>query len=317
MIFLTFGTGLGAGLILDGKLYSGTNDMAGEVGHIRLEKDGPVGYGKEGSFEGFCSGGGIALKKLLDEVGSMIKDLPLESSPPATGDLIYNKIREITGVDDPYKIIKKETINEAKSLYPELKRIIEESDDRLLTAVRIAIAGNVIDFGVGHEFNIAEDVQSILDQKFGILHFDEFQISLEKAESILYLSDNSGESVFDKLLIEELGKPVAYVVRDVPVINDVTMKDAIDSGLDTVAELISSGSSAPAIILNLCSGEFLDRFEKADMIISKGQGNYEGLSGIDKPIFFLLKAKCHVLAKDLGVNKGDIVLASSDVLTKS
>lgn len=59
MIFLTFGTGMGAGLILDGKLYAGTNDLAGEVGHVRLEREGPIGYGKAGSFEGFCSGGGI------------------------------------------------------------------------------------------------------------------------------------------------------------------------------------------------------------------------------------------------------------------
>lgn len=251
------------------------------------------------------------IKKVLDGVGCMIRDLPTESSPPATGDLIYNKIREVSGVMDPYKAIKKETIQEALGLYPELKKIIEQSDDRLLTAVRIAIAGNVIDLGVGHDFNIADDVNSILSQDFGILHYKEFQESLKNADSVLYLGDNSGESVFDKLLIEELGKPVTYVVRDVPVINDVTMQDAVDSGLDTVAKLISSGSSAPAIIPDRCSREFLDLFDNAHIIISKGQGNYEGLSGIDRPIFFLLKAKCHVLAGDLGVEKGDIVLAGS------
>ncbi|MCK5199191.1 MAG: DUF89 family protein [Spirochaetales bacterium] len=254
-----------------------------------------------------------AVKRLLDEVGCMIKDLPLESSPPATGDVIYKKIREITGVNDPYNKIKKETIREALDLYPELKRIVDESDNRLLTAVRIAIAGNVIDFGVGHQFNIAEDVRAVLNQDFGIFHFEKFLERLSNAESVLYLGDNSGESVFDRLLIEELAKPVIYVVRDVPVINDVTMQDAIDSGLDEVAELISSGSSAPAIIPDRCSREFLARFDKAQMIISKGQGNYEGLSGLDKPIFFLLKAKCHVLADDMGVNKGDIVLAGSGV----
>jgi len=254
------------------------------------------------------------IKKLLDETGCMIKDLPLESSPPATGDLIYRKIYEISGVNDPYKQIKKENIAEALKLYPGLKNIISESDNRLLTAVRIAIAGNVMDFGVGHEFNIKEDVNAIIKQDFGILHFEEFTRSLEKAESILYLGDNSGESVFDKLLIEEMGKPVTYVVRDVPVINDVTMQDAIDSGLGTVAKLVSSGSSAPAIIPDRCSKEFLDLFNNADIIISKGQGNYEGLSGINRPIFFLLKAKCNVIAKDLGVKKGDIVLASSNKL---
>jgi len=251
------------------------------------------------------------IKKLLDELGCMIKDLPLDSSPPATGDLIYRKIREITGVNDPYRQIKNENIREALRLYPELKRIVDESDNSLITAVKIAIAGNVMDFGVGHEFNISEDVYSIVKQDFGISHFKEFKRSLEKAESILYLGDNSGESVFDKLLIEEMGKPVTYVVRGSAVINDVTIQDAIDSGLDEVAELVSSGSSAPAIIPERCSREFLDLFENAQIIISKGQGNYEGLSGIDRPIFFLLKAKCQVLAGDLGVEKGDIVLKSS------
>ncbi|MDA3937835.1 MAG: ARMT1-like domain-containing protein, partial [Spirochaetia bacterium] len=175
------------------------------------------------------------IKRLLDEVGLMIQYLPLDSSPPATGDLIYKKISEITGVKDIYKEIKKENIREALNLYPVLKKIIKESENSLVTAIRIAIAGNVIDFGVGHEFNIADDVQKILTQDFGIFDFEEFRESLEGSKSILYLGDNSGESVFDKLLIEELGKSVTYVVRDVPVINDVTMQDAVDSGLDAVA----------------------------------------------------------------------------------
>lgn len=256
------------------------------------------------------------VKQLLDEVGCMIRDLPLESTPPATGDLIYGKIRQMTGVNDPYNEIKKETIREALELYPELKNIVRKSDNRMLTAAKIAIAGNVIDLGVGNDFNIAKDVHAILNQEFAILHFEEFLESLNEAESVLYLGDNAGESVFDKLLIEELGKPVTYVVRDIPVINDVTMEDAIDSGLDTVAEIISSGSSAPAIIPSLCSDGFLDRFESAEMIISKGQGNYEGLSNIERPIFVLLKAKCQVIANDLGVDTGDIILATPRELNR-
>ncbi|MBU8914041.1 MAG: DUF89 family protein [Spirochaetales bacterium] len=256
------------------------------------------------------------VKQLLDEVGCMIRDLPLESTPPVTGDLIYGKIRQMTGVNDPYNEIKKETIREALELYPELKNIVRKSDNRMLTAAKIAIAGNVIDLGVGNDFNITRDVHAILNQEFAILHFEEFLESLNKAESVLYLGDNAGESVFDKLLIEELGKPVTYVVRDIPVINDVTMEDAIDSGLDTVAEIISSGSSAPAIIPGLCSDEFLDRFESAEMIISKGQGNYEGLSNVERPIFVLLKAKCQVIANDLGVDTGDIILATPRELNR-
>lgn len=256
------------------------------------------------------------VKQLLDEVGCMIRDLPLESTPPVTGDLIYGKIRQMTGVNDPYNEIKKETIREALELYPELKNIVRKSDNRMLTAAKIAIAGNVIDLGVGNDFNITRDVHAILNQEFAILHFEEFLESLNKAESVLYLGDNAGESVFDKLLIEELGKPVTYVVRDIPVINDVTMEDAIDSGLDTVAEIISSGSSAPAIIPSLCSDGFLDRFESAEMIISKGQGNYEGLSNVERPIFVLLKAKCQVIANDLGVDTGDIILATPRELNR-
>lgn len=249
------------------------------------------------------------IKELLNYVGCMIKDIPMESTPPEIGDIIYGEVRKITGVDDPFKQIKKENIKEAQALYPELKEIVSKSENKLLTAIRIAIAGNVIDFGVNKEFNLIEDVKQILKQNFAILHFDEFKKHLEKAESILYLGDNAGESVFDKILIEELNKPVIYVVRDVPVINDVTYKDAIDSGLDEVAEIISSGTSAPGTILHTCNASFLEKFIHSDMIISKGQGNYEGLSSVDRPIFFLLKAKCPVIAKNLNVRENDIICA--------
>ncbi|NQU80126.1 MAG: DUF89 family protein [Bacteroidetes bacterium] len=248
------------------------------------------------------------IKKLLDSIGALIKDVPMGNTPPETGDVIYRKVREITGVADPYKKIKKTNIKEALSLYPELKKIVSTSGNKLLTAVRLSIAGNVIDLGVNKKFNISEDVGKILKQDFAILHFDEFAEQVKKARSILYLGDNAGESVFDKILIEELKKPVIYVVREIPVINDVTLEDAIDSGLDEVAEIISSGTSAPGTILDLCNDAFLERFNNADLIISKGQGNYEGLSNTHRPLFFLLKAKCSVIAKNIGVEEGDIVL---------
>ena len=248
------------------------------------------------------------IKELLDSVGDMIKDIPLENSPPETGDVIYRKVREITGVADPFKKIKKLNIKEALSLYPQYKQMVNASDNRLLTAIRLAIAGNVIDLGVNKEFNIIEDVKTIMHQNFAIFHFEKFVKQLEKAKSILYLGDNAGESVFDKILIGELGKPVTYVVRETPVINDLVMEDAIDSGLDKVAKIISSGTSAPGTILNLCSNEFVELFNKADMVISKGQGNYEGLSNVDRSVFFLLKAKCRIIANDLNVEENDIVL---------
>lgn len=248
------------------------------------------------------------IKALLDDVGCIIKDIPMDSTPPETGGLIYQKVREITGVEDPYKKIKESNITEALALYPRLKQIVKNSHNKLLTAIRIAIAGNVIDLGVDKEFNILEDVYKVLKQDFAIFDFEEFITQLDKAESILYLGDNAGESVFDKILIEEMGKPVTYVVRDIPVINDVTVEDAVSSGLDELTEIISSGTSAPGAILKLCNDDFLDRFNNADMIISKGQGNYEGLSNVNRSVFFLLIAKCHVIADDLKVKENDIVL---------
>jgi len=248
------------------------------------------------------------IKKLLDTVGAMMKDIPLENTPPETGEIIYRKVREITGVTDPYKEVKKANIEEALSLYPELKKIVEESENSLLTAIRIAIAGNVIDLGVNKKFNLVEDVSKILKQDFAILDFEKFEKQLKIADSVLYLGDNAGESVFDKILIEELNKPTTYVVREIPVINDVTEEDAIASGINEVAEIISSGTTAPAVILSLCNNEFLKRFNNSKMIISKGQGNYEGLSDVKQPVFFLLKAKCIVIANDLNVKENDIVL---------
>ncbi|MCK5168724.1 MAG: DUF89 family protein, partial [Bacteroidales bacterium] len=120
----------------------------------------------------------------------------------------------------------------------------------------------------------------------------------------------AGESVFDKLLIEELGKHVTYAVREIPVINDCVIDDAVASGLDKVAKIISSGSTAPATILDLCNDQFLERFKNADLIISKGQGNYEGLSQVNRSVFFMLKAKCPVIANNLDVKENDIVLKS-------
>lgn len=248
------------------------------------------------------------IKELLDSVGAMIKDFSLDNTPPEMGNIIYQKIREITGVNDPYKKIKETNINEVLSLYPELKEIVQKSENKLLTALRLAIAGNIIDFGVNKKFSIANHFLETLEQDFAIMDFDKFVEQLEKANSVLYLGDNAGESVFDKILIEELGKPVTYVVRDIPVINDVTEKDAIDSGIDEVAEIISSGTSAPGTILSLCSDDFSERFNNADMIISKGQGNYEGLSDVMRSVFFLLITKCPVIANDLNVKEGDIVL---------
>jgi len=125
-----------------------------------------------------------------------------------------------------------------------------------------------------------------MDQEFGIFDYSKFKEELSRAKSVLYIGDNAGESVFDKILIEQLSVPVTYVVRGIPIINDVTVEDAIDSGIEKVAEIISSGTTAPGTIMELCTNNFVEKFENADMIISKGQGNYEGLSNVNRQVFF-------------------------------
>jgi len=250
------------------------------------------------------------IKEILDRVGCAIKGFSLDQIPPEMGMIVYQEIKNITGISDPYKKTKKANINEALALYPGLKRLVWESKNPLLTAIRIAIAGNVIDLGVNKTFNIKEDLKQILQQDFAIFDFEKFAAKLDKANSVLYLGDNAGESVFDKILIEELGKPVTFVVREIPIINDVTYEDAIASGLHEVAEIISSGSTAPATLLKICNADFLNRFDKAEFIISKGQGNFESLSDSKRPIFFLLKAKCPVIAKELNIKENEIILKS-------
>ncbi len=247
------------------------------------------------------------IKKILDETGAMIKNMPMENTPAESGMLVYNKIKEITGVTDPYFNIKQQHIKEAKTLLPEMEAIIENAEDPLLTAIRIAIAGNVIDLGINKPFNLLEDIKKILTQEFALFDYESFKKDLTAAKNILYIGDNAGESVFDTLLIRQLKKPVIYAVRSQPVINDVTIKEAIDSGLDKVSEIIDSGCKAPGVVLSHATNKFLQVFNNADLIISKGQGNYEGLSDENNTIYFLLKAKCSVIASDLNVKEGDII----------
>ena len=248
------------------------------------------------------------IKRLLDEIGAVLKDIPLKSTPPEAGRIIQRKVREITGTIDPYKDMKYESTKESLRLYPYLKKEVEKSNDRLLTAIRVAIAGNVIDMGPSKSFDIEKDVDEILRKNFAVCDYRKFKQCLDRTDDILYIGDNAGESVFDKILIEEMKKPVVYVVRGMPVINDVTYEDAIQAGIDKVATILSSGTDAAGTVLETCSDEFKEIYNNSRFIVSKGQGNYEALSEERRPIFFLLKAKCRVIADDIGVNEDDIVL---------
>jgi len=251
--------------------------------------------------------------RALKEVSSFLPQLSFDSTPPEIGREVYRIISEITGVRDPFQKVKKTCTQQALDLYPEVKEKVKKSENPLMAAIRAAIAGNIIDFGAQTEFDIEKDLEKIFCQEFAINHFKEFSQMLQKSDQIVYLADNAGETVFDRILIEEINVPVIYAVRDRPVINDAVIEDAVEAGLDKAAKIISSGSDAPGTVLKFCSKEFIDKLDKAPMIISKGQGNYEALSELRKPIFFLLKTKCPVIAEDIGVPEGSIILMKSRI----
>lgn len=249
----------------------------------------------------------MVLKKLLDEFGIMLGELSLSCTPPEIAMRLYGRIREITGNADPFRQIKQDSTRRAFARYDSLKRTIEESEDSLLTAVQVAIAGNIIDFGVSSSFDVELSIEEALHQECAIDSYDEFKRRLDRCNQVLYIGDNAGETVFDRLLIEQMQKPVSFVVRGEPVINDATYEDAVEAGIDRVATIVSSGTAAPGAILHTCSPEFVALLKQSSFTIAKGQGNYEALSGEPYPILFLLKAKCPVIARDIGVSVGDLV----------
>ena len=255
-------------------------------------------------------------EQVVREVLRLAADLDMSQSPPAIGQQIHRLIRKLVGNNDPYRQIKTRFNNLALSLYSGLRKQIADSDDRLETAIRLAIAGNIIDFGVKTSLTESELKETIAQSLNG--HFDnnriqELRDDVRRAENILYLADNAGEIVFDRLLIEQLPyEKITVVVKGRPVINDATMEDANLAGLTRVVEVIDNGSDAPGTILQTCSQAFLGRFEAADLVIAKGQGNYETLSDVDKNIFFILKAKCPVIAGDIGCEVGEMILQKSN-----
>ncbi len=222
--------------------------------------------------------------------------------------LVYKSIYRISGIDDPFRKIKEKCTKHLLSRYPDLKKQIKSAKDPLYTALEFAALGNAIDFGANPDFDLTEGLEGLLYKKFDVCEYKSFTKALEKAKNILYIADNAGETVLDRLLIEHLDKPVKYAVRSRPIINDATYEDAHEAGIGSVAEIVSSGCDAPGTILDLCSNEFTKIFKEANMIISKGQGNYETLSNQSRPIFFLLKVKCPVIAHDIGTRINSVIL---------
>ncbi len=247
--------------------------------------------------------------KIMEESIEILADYKsYRCSPDIVRDM-HQIVKRLTGVSDPYKTIKERDINAAKKAEPFLKHYLEQKQNELYGALKIAATGNIIDSAIYSDMNIESNIEIELAKEFSICDISALEEMLKTAKSILIIGDNAGETVFDRVLIKYLaGYIITYAVRSEPIINDATLQDAYDSDLNDYADIITTGCGVPGAVLNQCSAEFLSVFNSADIVISKGQGNFEALSDCPKPIFFLLKAKCTMIADKLGVDLNDYVL---------
>jgi hypothetical protein len=241
-------------------------------------------------------------------------EMDLSEPPPVVGQEIHAMLRELTGNADPYRAAKQRFNRMALELLPRLRQRVEQAEDGFELATRLAVAGNVVDLGVngalGEQEVLAEVDEALESPLRGDL--EAFRSAVADARHVLYVADNAGEIVFDRLLVEQLlPRQVTVAVRGAPVINDATREDAAAAGLDQVAEIIDSGSDAPGAVLELCGEPFRAALRKADVVIAKGQGNFEALSDATEEIFFLFKVKCPVIASAVGLATGTLVLLRS------
>ncbi|MCX5772637.1 MAG: ARMT1-like domain-containing protein [Candidatus Hydrogenedentes bacterium] len=254
-------------------------------------------------------------RRIFDETVKRIPEMDLAKSPAELSLIIYELAAGLTGNIDPYKTLKYEQNAAALELEPQLRRLIETSTDPLATSLHLAAAGNIIDLGIQTHgsIDVQAAIQQAINERFAIDHSDEFRSSLSHCRDLLYLLDNAGEIVFDKILIQELQKstPVTAVVKAGPMINDVLIADAEQVGLTGVCSVIDCGGAFVGSPLGLVPESFKQRLRQADMIVGKGQGNYETLDSFDGDVFLILKAKCAIIAQHIGVDRGQVVLIST------
>lgn len=250
-------------------------------------------------------------RQVCDRTADLIKTTDLTMTPAAISTPVYRVVSNVTGNGDPYAEFRKRTNAEALALLPAMQKAIRESDDPLKTGLHVAVAGNIIDLGIGVEFDLEEDLEMALDTPFAVDDSEAFRPWITPGTSLLYLTDNSGEIVFDRALTElllSLGVAVTMAVKSGPVINDVMRADLEETGLTDLVPVIETGSDDIGINFQRVSPAFMDAFENADVILAKGHGNFESCNQRPENIFFLLRAKCEVVARELGVRVGDIVM---------
>lgn len=252
-------------------------------------------------------------QKLRTAVEHLSESFSPQETPPEIASYVYAQMAEIANKDDLYDQIKSISTIKALSFLPMLHSRLQNASNPLLAATKIAVAGNVIDLAAAVEFDLEEELLKIFERSFEYDDFIAFTAALKNAKSIVVLGDNAGEHIFDKLFIQKIQElypktALSYFVRGVPIINDVTMKEAREAGFEEICELVDSGVDTPGFAYNRANRYAQELFDKADLIISKGMGNYESLTPSHrKNICFLLKVKCNVVARSLKREVGDII----------
>ncbi len=259
--------------------------------------DGPSGQGwHDERFE-------AVMKGIMPE----LQKADLSKSPAHATTVMHRRIREILGAD-PFKKVKTDYNRLAMQACERLSGLIASSEDPLFTASRLAIAGNIIDFGIFTSVDIDATVKRALEGPIARDDYAQFKEDVERTGDILYLVDNAGEIAFDRVLIEALkkmGKDVTVAVKGSPVLNDATLEDARETGITGICRVIDNGSDCIGTILDMTSPAFREAYEKAGLIVSKGQGNFETLMDEDRKkkekIYFLFQSKCEVVSREIGL----------------
>ncbi|RXJ81133.1 DUF89 domain-containing protein [Arcobacter sp. F2176] len=253
-------------------------------------------------------------KEINTEVEKKALNFDFKKSPPFVAKEVYEYLGFKTNLKDPLETLKQESIKKATTYLPLIEDKISSSEDKLFTAIKAAVAGNVIDFATTKEFSLDDEINSIFQTNFSINDYEIFKEKLEETGSLIILADNAGENVFDKVLVKIIVSlypniKIHYATRGKAIINDITTKEALQSGIDKYCQVISSGVDTPGLDKSRASKEFMELFDKTPLILSKGMGNFECLESYkDNKIFFLFKVKCNVVANTISRNLGEIIL---------
>ncbi len=251
--------------------------------------------------------------KILLTAKEMSKDFSFLQSPPEVATPLYEKMAELAEKKDLYDEVKRVSTLKALSFVPHLKNEIKNSAEPLFTATKIAVAGNVIDLAAEVEFDLHEELEKIFHTDFSVNDFEALKEKLSKASTLLYVADDAGEHIFDKIYIQTITSlfpklEITYMTRGNAIINDVTLEEAKEAGFEEICHLMSSGVNTPGFVYSRANRASQELFDRADVIITKGMGNYECLSDYGrKNLFFLLKVKCNVVANSLDRDLGDII----------